>query len=34
MRNINAAIAVKNVVDEGLKAGEAVILVSLDIHSF
>ena len=27
-RTINAAMAVKNIVDEGLKAGEVIILVS------
>jgi len=30
---IDAAMAVKNIVDEGLKAGEVVILVSLDIRT-
>jgi len=30
---IDAAMVVKNVVDEGLKAGEVIILVSLDIQT-
>jgi hypothetical protein len=30
---IDAAMAVKNIVDEGLKAGEVIILVSLDIQT-
>jgi hypothetical protein len=30
---IDATMAVKNIVDEGLKAGEVLILVSLDIQT-
>jgi hypothetical protein len=30
---IDAVMSVKNIVDEGLKAGEVIILVSLDIQT-